>query len=139
MCSKQQEEWAETQVISDLPRDIADVSCNPVLSHPVKCARAGSWYLLMRDTAQMLSLLEKCAYTQDAVKFNATTNVLEVGKWYVEILHDVRAFPDLQDCSGHFQLIFFPLHICLRTRRKLLELLLKRNKYNEEPFHKGAG
>lgn len=38
----------------------------------------------------------------------------------------MTAFPSHWECSRHFQLLFL-LHICLSTRRKVLELLLKRN------------
>lgn len=109
-------------------RHSADILCSPVLSHAVKYAQASSWYLLMRNTAQMLSLLETPAHTQDAVTLSATTNVLEMGKRYVQILCINGGFSAHWDRSSHFHLTFFLLHICLSTRRKLLELLLERNK-----------
>lgn len=66
-------------------------------------------------------------HPHDAVTLNATTTVLEVGKRYLQLLHHNGAFSAHWDCSGHFQLIFFLLHSCLSTRRKLLELLLPKS------------
>lgn len=80
--TKQQEEWTETGYQRPAQRHAEDLLCNPVLCHAVKHSR-NSCYLLLGETAKVLCLLETQAHVQ--VAFNATTDVLEIGKKYVPI------------------------------------------------------